>query len=48
MNHLLDARSRRYIDERQFDEADHAARKALKAVNGLIKHLESTPDFGRK
>jgi four helix bundle protein len=48
MNHLLDARSRGFIDAKEYDDADHAARKALKALNGLIRHLESTPDFGRK
>jgi len=48
MNHLLDAQSRGYIDAAEYDDADHAARKALKAVNGLIRHLEATPDFGRK
>ena len=44
----LDARSRGFIDATEYDDADHAARKALKALNGLIRHLESTPDFGRK
>ena len=48
MNHLLDAQSRGVIDTNEYDDADHAARKALKALNGLIRHLESTPDFGRK
>ena len=48
MNHLIDARTRGYIDAKEYDAADHAARKALKAVNGLIRHLESTPYFGKK
>jgi four helix bundle protein len=48
MNHLLDARSRGFINAKEYDDADHAARKALKALNGLIRHLESTPDFGRR
>ena len=48
MNHLLDARSRGFIDAKEYDDADHAARRALKALNGLIRHLESTPEFGRK
>ena len=48
MNHLRDARSRGFIDGKEYDDADHAARRALKALNGLIKHLESTPEFGRK
>ena len=48
MNHLLDARARGYISESEFDQADHAAKKALKAVNGLIRYLESTPGYGRQ
>jgi four helix bundle protein len=48
MNHLIDAQSRGYINAAEYDDADHAARKALIAVKGLIRHLESTPEFGRK
>lgn len=48
LNHLMDARTRGYIDAKEYDSADHAAKKALKAVNGLIKHLEATPAFGRE
>ena len=47
MNHLMDARARGFIDDVEFDKADHAAKKALKAINGLIRYLESTPNFGR-
>ena len=48
INHLIDARDRGYINEVEFNQADHAAKKALKTVNGLIRYLESTPQFGRK
>jgi four helix bundle protein len=48
MNHLLDALARGCISESEFDQADHAAKKALKAINGLIRYLESTPGYGRR
>ena len=48
MNHLIDARERGYLNDIEFDNADHAAKKALKAINGLIRYLESTPKFGRR
>lgn len=44
LNHLRDARDRGYVREHELPAYEHAARKALKAVNGLIRHLESTPD----
>lgn len=44
----LVARSRGFIDAKEYDDADHAARRALEALNGLIRHLESAPEFGRK
>ena len=47
INHLYRARNKRYITPAEFEDAAHAARKALKAVNGLIRYLESTPNFGR-
>jgi four helix bundle protein len=48
LNHIIDARGRGYVDEIEFDQADHAAKKAIKAVNGLIRYLEATPKFGRE
>ena len=48
INHLIDARGRGYLNDIEFDKADHAAKKALKAINGLIRYLESTPKFGRQ
>jgi four helix bundle protein len=44
LNHLLDLRDQRFISEDELMLSEHAARKALKAVVGLIRHLESTPD----
>jgi four helix bundle protein len=45
---FAEARERGYIDAGEFDAGDHAARKALKVLNGLIDYLESTPDWGRE
>ena len=44
LNHLIDLRDQRLISEDELILSEHAARKALKAVVGLIRHLESTPD----
>ena len=45
---LAEARERAYINASEFDAGDHAARKALIVLNGLIAYLESTPDWGRE
>ena len=45
---LAEARERDYINAIEFDAGDHAARKALIVLNGLIAYLESTPDWGRE
>jgi four helix bundle protein len=47
LNHFLRAQRKGYISIAECDDGTHAARKALKAVNGLIRHLDSTPDFGK-
>ena len=47
LNHLIDLRDQRLISEDELMLSEHAARKALKAVVGLIRHLESTPDPSR-
>ncbi len=47
LNHFTDARSKGYLTAADFDRADHAVRKALIALNGLIRHLEATPNYGR-
>ena len=44
LNHLIDLRDQRLISEDELMLAEHAANKAIKAVVGLIRHLESTPD----
>lgn len=48
LNHFRDAQRKGYITLVECDEGIHAARKALKAVNGLIRYLDDTPDFGRQ
>jgi four helix bundle protein len=45
---FIEARQKRYIDDLEFDRGDHAARKALKVLNGFIAYLESTPDWGSR
>ena len=42
LNHLIDARDQQLITDEEFREAEHAARKAMKAAVGLIMHLERT------
>ena len=44
---LKEGRERGYFNAAEWDAGDHAARKALKVLNGLIDYLESTPDWGR-
>ena len=48
LNHLYRARNRNYITPAEFEDAAWAARKALKAVNGLIRYLDDTPGFGKR
>jgi len=44
LNHLIDARDQRLITDDEFLLAEHLIKRALKAANGLIRYLESTPD----
>jgi four helix bundle protein len=44
LNHLIDLHDQRFITEDELMIAEHIARRALKAVVGLIRHLESMPD----
>ena len=44
LNHLIDLRDQRLISEDELMLAEHAAKKAINAVVGLIRHLEHTPD----
>jgi four helix bundle protein len=48
LNHLRHARAKAYITQGELDDGLHAARKALKAVNGLIRYLDATPDYGKQ
>jgi len=44
LNHLIDLHDQRLITEDELMIAEHKTRRALKAVVGLIRHLETTPD----
>ena len=44
LNHFVDAVDNGYLTKEEFPRFEHAAKKALKAVNGLIRYLETTPD----
>ena len=44
LNHFIDAVDCGYLSQEEFPQFEHAAKKALKAVNGLIRYLETTPD----
>jgi four helix bundle protein len=46
LDSFIEAHQKRYITAFEFDRGDHAARKALKVLNGFIAYLESTPDWG--
>ena len=45
LNHFIDARDQKFITEEEFLMAEHLVKRALKAANGLIRYLESTPDL---
>lgn len=44
LNHFIDAHDQRLITKDELLASEHLAKRALKAANGLIRHLESTPD----
>jgi hypothetical protein len=44
IDHFQEAFDCGYITAEEHHDHEHAARKALKAVIGLIRYLESTPD----
>lgn len=48
LDHFIDAVDNGYLSPADFAEHEHACKKALKAVNGLIRYLESTPDPPKK
>ena len=44
LNHLIDLRDQRLISEDELMLSENSARRALKALVGLIRHLETTPE----
>ena len=44
LNHFNEALQSRHITKEERDKLDHAAKKAIKAANGLIRWLENNPD----
>ena len=44
LNHFHEATKSRHITTAERDKLSHAARKAIKAANGLIRWLENNPD----
>ena len=45
LNHFLEAYDSRLITKEERAKLEHAARKAIKAANGLIRYLEDNPDI---
>ena len=43
LNHFIDAHDLRLLTGEEFQRAEHLARRAIKAANGLIRYLEGTP-----
>jgi len=48
LDHFIDAVDIGYLSAEELPKHEHACKKALKATNGLIRYLESTPDQPRK
>jgi len=44
LNHVIDLRDQNLITEDELILSERAAKKAIRAAAGLIRHLESTPD----
>jgi len=44
MNHLIDARDQRFITEDELLIEEHHIKKAINAVTGLIRHLETSKE----
>ena len=44
LDHFIDAVDNGYLAPDELPRHEHACKKALKAINGLIRYLESTPD----
>jgi four helix bundle protein len=48
LDHFIDAVDNGYLTPAEFVSHEYACKKALKAINGLIRYLESTPDPPKK
>ena len=48
LNHFIDAVDNGYLSPADFPRYEHACKKALAAINGLIRYLETTPDSPKK
>jgi four helix bundle protein len=46
LNHLQEAHYSNHLSDEELDALDHSVRKAIRAANGLIRYLDSTPDKG--
>jgi four helix bundle protein len=44
LNHFIEAADSGHISKEERTTLEHAARKAIKAANGLIRYLENSPD----
>ena len=44
LKHLIVAQDQRLITADEFEITEQVTKRAIKAANGLIKYLESTPD----
>ena len=44
LDHFVDAVDNGYLSTEDLPRHEHACKKALIAINGLIRYLESTPD----
>ncbi len=44
LEHFIDAVDNGYLSPEELPRHEHACKKALLAINGLIRYLESTPD----
>jgi len=47
LNHFSDARDKGILSKEEFALHEHTVKKALKALNGWIRYLEETPNFGK-
>jgi hypothetical protein len=45
LEHLQEAHDSGYLDKNELESLELAVRNAIRAANGLIQYLESTPDW---